>query len=215
MAVQLDMKILLLLITILFSAHSYIICSFPNFCNSATNKDIHNFKDTAIFTSKHYGRFGQFPDVFDSQRPVDSYKKLVGEIDVGDFLDDSAGFKSGSQKRKERERDLNVAKANSITEIYAAPGKQRKWNQQEINEVISCLNLSYGIRCRDDLTASQRVGLIDWGKFDEEASKIISGYEDPVINVKKKVVSWIKFHREKREIEFIGTEWKWIPRSKK
>lgn len=88
--------------------------------------------------------------------------------------------------------------------------KTRKWSDTEIMAVIQCLNKSYKGKDRSELTDEERVGLIDWLEFDLHASDLIDDYEND--KTRKKVRSWIDYHRGKKEIMFDFDTWKWKPR---
>jgi len=163
--------------------------------------------------SSHKGRYGQFVDTF-NPKPEQSYKKLVSNIDdiISGIPND---VDNGATLRKSRERNLKIAESTLPTEDNSIPRPQRKRSNTEIEIIVKCLNLSYGdVTSREDLTKEQRVGVIDWGLFDDHARQLIESYNESDI-VRKRIKSWIKYHREKKEISLVDASWMWVPRTSK
>jgi hypothetical protein len=162
---------------------------------------------TALFGGSHRGRYGNFLDIL--PRPKDPKKEeLLERLGVKD-IEKRAPSATGQEKRKDRERDLKIAKAETPVIEYPVPLKKRNWSDEEIDTVIDCLNLSYGNKKREELSDKERIGLIDWSEFDMHAEERISDYSTP--QVRNKVVSWIKYHIKKKEIRFDYDEWIFSP----
>jgi hypothetical protein len=157
---------------------------------------------------KHHAAYGRFLDAV--PRPKD--KKM-------DDLYDRLGLKemaksddlvTGAELRSQRTRDLKLAvKENPVVE-NPNPEPQRNWSDEEINQVIECLNLSYCGKTREELTDEQRVGVVNWSEFDKHAVAHIDDYESP--KTKKRVTSWIQYHIKKSDIKFDYDKWVWAPR---
>lgn len=163
----------------------------------------------SLLARKH--RAFQFGNFVELPRPADPKKvDIIKRLD----LKEKTAIETGADLRKTRTRNLKVAITERPVEMelamYPRHILQRKWSESEIAEAIECLNLSYGKKSREELTESERIGVIDWDAFDVHASAIIPNYED--IQKRKKVYNWIKYHIKKKDIVFDFVVWKFIPR---
>jgi len=123
----------------------------------------------------------------------------------------------GALLRRSRLRNLKEAKvqSDSIINVSPPPVTPRKWDEEDIANVVKCLNLSYGNRKREQLTDKQRLGIIDWAEFDLHAEQFIGGYnQDESPKVRGRVFSWVTFHVQKRDIRFNWDTWMWDPKPK-
>jgi hypothetical protein len=147
--------------------------------------------------------------------------------------DDLKDFKTGSDMRSRRERDLKAEfVAQSPVERLVDGGTDRKWQQEKIDSVLKCLNMLYeekegkGIK----LSYSERVGEIEWDDFKRLAGEAgvldwIKGGDSA--KEFSRIKDWINYHRKKGDIKFVVNplkhaelkdgrvdRWQWIPRPK-
>ena len=202
---MLELPCLCLLLLIAISVDSYTLKNYR------TEPSFHQ-RSTQLFARKHHARWGNFIDAI--PRPANTkmdalYTRLSLKEKSG-----VASVQTGDDLRKTRTRDLKEAvlerPVEAELEMYPKFIPQRKWNTEEINVAIECLNLSYGKKTREELDQSQRLGVIDWEAFDVHGSVHIPDYES--IQKRKKVYNWIKYHIKKRDIAFEFDTWKWAPR---
>ena len=168
---------------------------------------------TALHARKHHARFGNFIDAV--PRPKDpKMLELIDKLDLKKTEREQPATSTGADLRKTRTRDLKAAVLERPVELekqmYPKLIPQRKWSAEEISDAIECLNLSYGKKAREDLTESERVGVVDWDKFDVHASVVVAGWES--VQTRKKVYNWIKYHIKKREVLFEHDAWVWRPK---
>jgi hypothetical protein len=163
-----------------------------------------------LFVSKHYARYGQFLDTV--KRRKDDREKLLNNVLSDDELKKyQREATTGDELKKAKERNLKIAQKQIPTFDYGSSMKTRKWSQDQINDVIECLNRSYNGKERSELTDEERVGVIDWFEFDKHADEVIESYADDE-KLRKKVKSWVEYHREKKEIRFENDTWLWKAR---
>ena len=201
-----EMSCFILLLLVAIGVESYSLKSYHRSDPSYIQRG------TQLFARKHHARWGNFIDAI--PRPANTkmdalYTRLSLKEKSG-----VAGVRTGDDLRKTRTRDLKEAvlenPVEAELEMYPKFIPQRKWNIEEINVAIECLNLSYGKKNREELDQSQRLGVIDWAAFDVHGSVLITDYES--IQKRKKVYNWIKYHIKKRDIAFEFDTWKWEPR---
>ena len=176
---------------------------------------------TALGARKHLAvTYGNFLESIPRKKP----KKLVELADrLG--IDESVqaeGAATGDEQRRARTRDLKkVAETQPPLPNLHPPTARRKWTDEEVAVAIECLNRSYGGRSREELSEEQRVGVIDWSLFDLHAEELIADYTlqggqgaegaEGAGKVRSKVMSWINYHRRKRDIRFEHDTWVWDP----
>ena len=132
-------------------------------------------------------------------------KRLVENIDLQEAV------KTGAELRSSHIRNLKEAqKAIPVVEYRSPPGQTRNWSDEEINQAIICLNLNYGNKPREELSDEERVGLINWEVFDTHAATVIPNYTDE--RTRKKVISWILYHRKKMDIRYVNSQWVFDPK---
>lgn len=166
----------------------------------------HQFPLTRTYGSKHRSRYGLFTDTLPTSKT--KTKRLVDGIDLPEEEED---VKTGAELRRSRIRNLKEAqKAIPEIEYRSPPGPTRNWSDEEINQAILCLNLTYGNKPREELSDEERVGLINWEVFDTHAAGVIPNYSDE--RTRKKVVSWILYHRKKMDIRYVGNSWVFDPK---
>jgi hypothetical protein len=87
--------------------------------------------------------------------PKRKEKRIVETIRKSDFdsslSDDSTS--TGNDLRKNRNKDLKTVKRDQ-PKVLRPIGKVSNWNQTDIDLVITSLNLSYGDKSREELTAT-------------------------------------------------------------
>lgn len=165
---------------------------------------------TRLFARQHKAvTYGGFLDGLARKRP----KEMV---DVGERLgisqDTQIGVATGDDKRKERNRNLKqVTETQGPLPDLHPPQQKRKWSDLQISQAIEALNRSYGRVAREELTDEQRIGVIDWSKFDAHAGDLIPDYTAPGLRTRTKVVSWVAYHRRKKDIRFEHDKWIWDP----
>jgi hypothetical protein len=170
---------------------------------SAKTQQLRNSK---LFAGKHHARYGNFLDAV--PRPKDPKMEEVYErLGIKESTSDSK--QTGDELRKNRTRNLKVAQFEFPVILDPPIVMQRNWSEEEISTAIECLNLSYGKKAREDLTDSERIGVINWSEFNKHALTLISGYESPLIQ--KKVSMWVKYHIKKRDVRFVVDTWMWSP----
>jgi hypothetical protein len=162
--------------------------------------------ETKLFAGKHHARYGNFLDAV--PRPKDpKMEEVYARLGIKESTSDDK--QTGDELRKNRTRNLKVAQFEFPVVLDPPIVMQRKWSDEEVDTAMECLNLSYGKKSRDELTDSERVGVINWAEFDKHAATLIKGYELPL--TQKKVVTWIKFHIKKRDVRFVVDTWMWSP----
>ena len=171
----------------------------------ATSKRMFQYS-SALFAGKHHARYGNFLDAV--PRPKDPKMEEVYER-LGIKESTSDAMQTGDELRKNRTRNLKVAQFEFPVVLEPVIQGVRKWSEDEVNTAMECLNLSYGKKTREELTDSERIGLIDWNEFDKHAMSLIKDYETPL--ARKKTVTWIKFHIKKRDVRFVTDTWMWAP----
>lgn len=160
-----------------------------------------------VYGSKHRSRYGLFTDTLPTGKPS-KIKRMVEKIDLPEG-DESV--KTGAELRRSRIRNLKEAqKAIPVVEYRSPPGQTRNWSDEEINQAILCLNLTYGNKAREELSDEERVGLINWELFDAHAATVIPNYSDE--RTRKKVISWILYHRKKMDIRYVQSQWVFDPK---
>jgi hypothetical protein len=171
--------------------------------SSAKSQQLRN---SMLFAGKHHARYGNFLDAV--PRPKDPKMEEVYErLGIKESTSDSK--QTGDELRKNRTRNLKVAQFEFPVILDPPIVMQRNWSEEEISTAIECLNLSYGKKAREELTDSERIGVINWSEFNKHALTLISGYETPLIQ--KKVSMWVKFHIKKRDVRFVVDTWMWSP----
>jgi hypothetical protein len=144
--------------------------------------------------------------------PKRKEKRIVETIRKSDFdsslSDDSTS--TGNDLRKNRNKDLKTVKRDQ-PKVLRPIGKVSNWNQTDIDLVITSLNLSYGDKSREELTATQRVGLINWVDFNKFVSIDKEGYEEDE-RLQHKFTTWTAYHVKKGDIKFLFDKWIWKPR---
>lgn len=165
---------------------------------------------TRLFARQHKAvTYGGFLDGLARKRP----KEMV---DVGERLgisqETQVGVATGDDKRKERNRNLKqVTETQGPLPDLHPPQQKRKWSDLQISQAIEALNRSYGRVSREELTDEQRIGVIDWSKFDAHAADLIPNYTATGLRTRTKVVSWVAYHRRKKDIRFEHDKWIWDP----
>lgn len=163
---------------------------------------------TLLFGSKHHGRYGNFADALPRQQSK-KVETLASQLNLPSKSTDES---TGAQLRSNRIRNLKIAqKSIPIIEYTSPPGATRNWSDDEINNCINILNLTYENKSREDLTDNERIGLIDWDKFDTFAMTMIPDYATNE-RVKTKVISWILYHRKKMDIRLKVDTWVFDPK---
>lgn len=213
---------LLLFLIVIISAHC--VKSLVTLRTTASRDSI-----ITLWSIKHRGRVGAFienlpqPTVLKGEKKeiMDRLAPMLNEMDeekVGKSSRKGPGARGeGALLRRSRLRNLKEAKiqSDSIVNIPPPPTTPRKWSQEDIANVIKCLNLSYGNRKREELTDKQRVGVIDWSMFDLHAEQIIPGYnQEETPKVRSRVFSWVTFHVQKRDLRFDWDKWIFDPKPK-
>ena len=168
--------------------------------------------NTALEVSKHRASYGQFLDTVPKKKDPKA-EKLRASINLKEILSNVQDTQTGAQLRSERERNLVIAEKTIVSIDYTVPDKTRKWSKESIKEVIDTLNESYGHKSREEHNDNERVGMIDWDDFNTHGMMIISDYESS--KTQKKVISWVKFHRQKRNIVFDHDKWIWTEKRKR
>lgn len=167
----------------------------------------------ALGARKHLAvTYGNFLDAL-PRKKTKKIADLAEKLGIDERLQ-NAGPATGDEQRRERERNLKVvAKTQDPTPNLQAPPKRRKWSDEEVSVAIECLNRSYSKRSREELSDEQRVGVIDWSLFDLHAEELIEDYasDEESIKVRSKVMSWIAYHRRKKDIRFEHDTWVWDP----
>ena len=167
---------------------------------------IQQLRDSKLYAGKHHARYGNFLDAV--PRPKDPKMEEVYErLGIKESTSDSK--QTGDELRKNRTRNLKVAQFEFPVILDPPIVMQRNWSEEEISTAIECLNLSYGKKAREELTDSERIGVINWSEFNKHALTLISGYESPLIQ--KKVSMWVKYHIKKRDVRFVVDTWMWSP----
>ena len=162
--------------------------------------------ETRLFAGKHHARYGNFLDAV--PRPKDpKMEEVYTRLGIKESTSDDK--QTGDELRKNRTRNLKVAQFEFPVILDPPIVMQRKWSDEEVSTAMECLNLSYGKKSREELTDSERVGVINWSEFDKHAANLINNYETPL--TQKKVVTWIKFHIKKRDVRFVVDTWMWSP----
>lgn len=172
---------------------------------------------SALFVSKHHSRYGQFLDTLPiTNRKDPKIERLTQQLNVNELITTmDKSYSKGSDLKKNSPKSLKTIKKLQPEPFNYFPElKQRKWSNEQIYQVIDILNQSYDHKERNELTDEERVGVIDWDKFDTIATLEIDNYMEDM-KIRKKVKSWIIFHREKREILFQENAWIWKPRALK
>lgn len=154
---------------------------------------------TCLFARKHLAYQGTF---LDSLSRVKDPKKeeMYSRLELSPSVD-----KTGDEMRKGRNRDLKEAKRNSPFKIVTQPAKYLKHSEEEILAIVTVLNACLAGKERNDLTTEERVGLINWTSFDENAVGKLDNYDEE----RKSIKSWIQYHVGKGDIKFEGVAWRW------
>ena len=167
----------------------------------------------ALGARKHLAvTYGNFLDAL-PRKKTKKITDLAEKLGIDERVQNAAPA-TGDEQRRERERNLKVvAKTQDPTPNLQAPPKRRKWSDEEVSVAIECLNRSYSRRSREELSEEQRVGVIDWSVFDLHAEELIADYasDEGGIKVRSKVMSWINYHRRKKDIRFEHDTWVWDP----
>lgn len=169
-------------------------------------------KNTALFTSKHsasfFGAFIENGGITESQKKAAQFQKSLN-LNIGQVVtEEEKSFKNGKDLRKSRNKNLKeVFKTQDVTVKLVPELPQRKKTKDEIGAVINCLNLCNESKAREELSEEERLGLINWEKFDFIAMDIIKDYHNE--NVRNKLKNWMMFHRRKNDIKFDGQNWSW------
>jgi hypothetical protein len=154
--------------------------------------------------SKHTARYGNFADSMPRQKNR-KMEDLASRLN----LPSGDSVKTGDDLRRSRLRNLKEAqKAIPIIEYTSPPGATRNWSDEEINNAIKCLNLTYGNKPRSELSDDERIGIVNWDEFDKHAETVIVDYTTE--RVRKNVISWILYHRKKMDIRYVPTSSQWI-----
>ena len=163
-------------------------------------------RSTKLNAGKHHARYGNFLDAV--PRPKDpKMEEVYARLGIKEATADSK--QTGDELRKSRTRNLKIAQFEFPVVLDPPIIMQRKWSEEEINIALECLNLSYGKKSREELSESERVGVINWAEFDKHAIVLIKDYDTPL--TQKKVSMWIKFHIKKRDVRFVVDTWMWSP----
>ena len=188
----------------------FLLPLFPLIFSAYMVSKILEIRCPPIFASKHHASYGVFIDSMDvlKEQKITNFQKQFNLED--NFDDEVSEFKSGTDLRKNRFRDLQAVKSlQSPVKIQVVPHTSKRSNE-EIDTIVTCLNLSYGMKERSELSEEERVGLIDWEKFDEIASdRIGSEY----LSSRTKLKNWILFHRKKNDISFQQDKFVWTAKS--
>jgi hypothetical protein len=161
---------------------------------------------TELYAGKHHARFGNFLELVPRpKRP--EMEELYSKLDIKEGTAEE--MMTGDDLRKSRTRNLKQAVFEFPVVLPPPIVISGKWSEEEISVAMECLNLSYGKKKREELTDSERVGVIDWNEFDKHAINLIANYEIPL--TKKKVTTWIQFHIKKRDVRFVTDTWMWSP----
>jgi len=169
------------------------------------------FRSTSLWARKHLAvTYGGFLDSLPRRKPK-KIQDLADKLGINEQVQ-KEGAKTGDEQRSSREKDLKiVAKTQPETPNLHPPPKRRKWAEDEIALAIECLNGSYSMRSREELSDEQRVGVIDWSIFDMHAEELIADYALEESRVRTKVMSWINYHRRKKDIRFEYDVWVFDP----
>ena len=168
-------------------------------------------------TYRSAGGYKDFSDyrVIDN-KIIEFQKREV--LDIESIMSDESlnTFKSGSDLRKERNRDLKAVKRDQQPKITNSllDNKQSKKNKDEIDAIISCLNAAHQLKLPSASIEEKTLGIIDWNLFDKVALDVITNYSE--ISIKNKLYNWIKFHLRKGDIAFdiVLLSWSWTKKSK-
>jgi hypothetical protein len=151
---------------------------------------------------QQYGNFFDQENV-DIKGKKSSFQKSLN-IDIENLVEstESSGYQSGDDLRKARERDLKTVKKEQEPVIPdTSQERSTKKTNEEIDRVIDCLNQSMGKgKSVGELTDNERVGLIDWAKFDAAAQGVIPDYVER--GMQNTTRNWVEFHRKKNDIKF-------------
>ncbi|KAJ1429272.1 hypothetical protein B484DRAFT_449513 [Ochromonadaceae sp. CCMP2298] len=129
--------------------------------------------------------------------------------DLDNIISDSNGeeYQSGAELRKNRNRDLKEVRNTQDKPVVFIDDRTYNKSPEYIEAIIRILNQSYGSKSRDELSEEERVGLIDWDKFDQEAGNVVESYLEGT--TRSKIVHWVTFHRKKKDIVFEYDTWAW------
>lgn len=206
--------------------HIYIIFSYSLQFNSIhirSSKVLNSIKtkyqsNFILYVSKHRASYGQFLDTVPFKKISNTkFDELKNNLDMKTLIksQDENTSKTGKELRKDRERDLIEAKKNIPVFDYSVSLPQRKFTNEQIALIIDILNKSYGNKTREELSEKERLGMINWLEFDNIACDIYPDYDNDDGKIRKKLISWVRFHQEKREIKFEYDSWIWSPKNKK
>lgn len=166
------------------------------------------FKITAIFASKHHASYGVFIDSMNvlQEKKVANFQS---NFNLADYQNESAALISGVDLRKNREKNLRKVKSSQDPVIPFKPlTRTPKKGKDEIEKIVECLNMCFEIKDNAELSEEERVGLINWDKFDEVGRQQLGEvYEQP--GFKSKLRNWINFHRKKGDIAFTERKFVW------
>ena len=189
----------------------FLLPLFPLIFSAYTLNKILEIRCSPLFVSKHHASYGVFIDSMDvlKEQKITNFQKQFN-LEEDNFDEEVSSFKSGTDLRKNRFRNLQEVKSlQSPVKIHVVPHTSKK-SYEEIDTIITCLNLSYGMKERSELSEEERVGLIDWEKFDEIASdRLGSEY----LSSSAKLKNWILFHRKKKDISFQQNTFVWTAKS--
>lgn len=205
---------------LLHNSNSYNSCSSYNIrmITTSTQNNLQrriNRENTGLYSksNRNYNYYNNFFDEIPKSSAPSKYQKKM-EVITEDFLDDAvADAVVGKDMRKNRNRNLKEVVREQEPMAKRPNVYTGKRTQEEIDQVIECLNLSYGNKSREELTDDERVGLINWDAFDAFATEKMGDYSNE--QYRKNLKSWIAYHRRKGDILFKVDTWIWAHRALK
>lgn len=180
------------------------------------SSQIHNI---AINTCRSAGGYKDFSDyrVVDT-KAIEFQKREVLDLETIINEESLNTFKSGTDLRKERNRNLKAVKRDqkpATSNIINLGNKISKKSENEIDIIINSLNEAHQMKISlssEEEAKSQSIlyGVIDWIEFDKIALNVVTNYSE--ISVRNKTHNWTKFHIRKGDISFSTNEqiWSWI-----
>ena len=188
----------------------FLLPVFPLIFSAYTLNRIFEIRCSPLFASKHHASYGVFIDSMDvlKEQKITNFQKQFN-LEEGTFDDEVSSFKSGPDLRTSRFRDLEEVKSLQSPVKIQVESRTSKNTKEEIDNIIACLNLSFGMKERSELSDEERVGLIDWEKFDEIASKRIGSEYLSAPGFRTTLKNWIQFHRKKKDISFQQNIFMW------
>lgn len=205
------MRIACVLYTLLlWSPSARLVVSLRQWVQQSTRRQQSTSLTKLDMARKHLAvTYGGFLDGLPRKRPKEMVE-VAERLSINE--DTQSGVVTGDDKRRERNRNLKqVTETQGPLPDLHPPAQKRKWTDLQISQAIECLNRSYGRVARELLTDEQRVGVIDWPKFDTHAAQLIPGYSVEGQRVRTKVVSWVAYHRRKKDIRFEVDRWIFDP----